>query len=110
MFSGLFEDFLLYFGWFFEAIGTTIIIYGGLRATVQILHSEAFRKPRELEMIRKDLTNRILFGLEFYIVVAILATLRNPTTEDLTALGAVVLIRTILGYFLSKEVKEYQFD
>lgn len=110
MLSGLFENFLTYFGWIFEAIGTTIIIYGGLRATIQILLSEAFRKPQELELIRKELTNRILFGLEFYIVVAILGTLRNPTTQDLTALGAVVLIRTILGYFLSREVKEYQFD
>lgn len=109
MFSELFEEFLLYFGWAFEAIGTIIIIYGGLRATVQIFLSEAFRKPRELEMIRKELTNRILFGLEFYIVVAILETLRNQTTQDLIALGSVVLIRTILGYFLSKEVKEYRF-
>ena len=110
MFSELFENFLLYFGWIFEAIGTTIIIYGGLRATFKIFLSEAFRKPKELELIRKELTNRILFGLEFYIVVAILETLRNPTTRDLSALGAVVLIRTILGYFLSKEVKEYQFN
>lgn len=110
MFSGLFENFLLYFGWIFEAIGTTIIIYGGLRATIQILLSEAFRKPGELERIREGLTNRILFGLEFYIVVAVLETLRNPSVPDLTVLGSVVLIRTILGYFLSKEVKEYQFD
>ena len=110
MFSGLFEDFLLYFGWIFEAIGTTIIIYGGLRATIQILLSEAFRRPQELEKIREELTNRILFGLEFYIVVAILETLRNPGIPDLTVLGSIVLIRTILGYFLSKEVKEYQFN
>ena len=110
MFSGLFENFLLYFGWIFEAVGTTIIIYGGLRATIQILLSEAFRRPKELEKVRKGLTNRILFGLEFYIVVAILETLKNSSVPDLAVLGSVVLIRTILGYFLSKEVKEYQFD
>lgn len=110
MFSELFEVFLLYFQWVFEAIGTTIIIYGGLKATIQIFITETLRKPQELEAIRKELTNRILFGLEFYIVVAILGTLRNPTTTDLTVLGAVVFIRTILGYFLSKEIREYQFD
>lgn len=109
MLSELFDSFLKYFGWIFEAIGTTIIIYGGLKATIQILLSEVFRRPQELEKIRKELTNRILFGLEFYIVVAILGTLRNPTVQDLTVLGTVVLIRTVLGYFLSKEVKEYQF-
>jgi uncharacterized membrane protein len=110
MILDLFDNFLLYFEWVFEAIGTAIIIYGGLRATIQILLSEALRKPQELEKIRKELTNRILFGLEFYIVVAILGTLRNPTVQDLTVLGTVVVIRTILGYFLSREVKEYQFD
>jgi uncharacterized membrane protein len=110
MFLGLFENFLLWFGWVFEAIGTAIIIYGGLRAAIQILLSEVFRRPQNLEKIRKELTNMILFGLEFYIVVAILETLRNPNIQDLTVLGTVVLIRTILGYFLSKEAKEYQFD
>lgn len=110
MLSGLFNNFLLYFEWVFEAIGTIIIIYGGLRATIQILFSETLKKSQNLETIRKELTNKILFGLEFYIVVAILGTLRNPTMQDLSVLGTVVLIRTVLGYFLSKEVKEYQFD
>lgn len=106
----MFNNFLLYFEWVFEAIGTIIIIYGGLRATIQILFSETLKKSQNLETIRKELTNKILFGLEFYIVVAILGTLRNPTMQDLSVLGTVVLIRTVLGYFLSKEVKEYQFD
>lgn len=110
MISELFENFLLYFEWIFEAIGTTIIIYGGLKATIQIFLSEVLKRTQNLEKIRKELTNKILFGLEFYIVVAILGTLRNPNIQDLTVLGTVVLIRTILGYFLSKEVKEYQFD
>ncbi len=110
MISELFENFLLYFEWIFEAIGTTIIIYGGLRATIQIFLSEVLKRTQNLEKIREELTNKILFGLEFYIVVAILGTLRNQNIQDLTVLGTVVLIRTILGYFLSKEVKEYQFD
>jgi len=105
-----YSSFLQVFEWVFETIGTTIIIYGGLKATAMIFLSEVFRRSRDLEKIRKELTNRILFGLEFYIVVAVLATLRNPTTQDLTVLGTVVLIRTVLGYFLSREVKEYQFD
>ncbi len=110
MFSELFDNYLQYFALIFEAIGTTIIIYGGLRATIQIFLSEVLKSPQDLEKIRKELTNRILFGLEFYIVVAILGTLRNPTTRDLTVLGTVVLIRTVLGYFLSNEVKEYHFN
>ncbi|MGB9929625.1 MAG: DUF1622 domain-containing protein [Methanosarcina sp.] len=105
-----FSTFIQIFEWFFEAVGTTIIIFAGLKATAQLFMLEVFKKPYRMETIRNELTTKILFGLEFYIVVAVLATLRNPSREDLLVLGAVILIRTILGYFLSKEVKEYRFD
>ncbi len=105
-----FTIFIQVFEGFFEVVGTAIIIYSGLKATFQVFFSEAFRKAYKLQKIRNELTTKILFGLEFYIVVAILATLRNPTEQDLLILGMVILIRTILGYFLSKEVKEYKFD
>lgn len=36
--------------------------------------------------------------------------MRNPSRDDLIILGVIVLIRTVLGYFLSKEIKEYKFD
>lgn len=110
MVSEFVETFLLAFEWFFEAVGTTIIIYGGLRATIRVFLREVLKRPYNLQNIRKELTNKILFGLEFYIVVAILGTLRDPSSEELLLLGTVVLIRTVLGYFLSKEVKEYKFE
>lgn len=106
----LFDTFVQAFELFFEAVGTAIIIYAGLKATVQVFLSEALRKPYRLQEVRNELTTKILFGLEFYIVVAVLATLRNPSRQDLIVLGTVILIRTILGYFLSKELKEYKFD
>lgn len=106
----LFETFLQVFEWIFEAIGTTIIIYGGLRAVIQILFQEVREKSYHLGDIRKELTNKILFGLEFYIIVAVFGTMRNPSRQDLVVLGVIVLIRTVLGYFLSKEIKEYEFD
>jgi uncharacterized membrane protein len=110
MVSEFFNNFLQVFEWVFETIGTTIIIYGGLKATALIFLSEALKSSCELGTIRKELTNKVLFGLEFYIVVAVLATVRDMNINDLAVLGTVVLIRTVLGYFLSREVKEYQFD
>lgn len=105
----LFDTFLQIFEWIFEAIGTTIIIYGGLKAVTEVVLSEIFKKSYKLEDIRRELTNKILFGLEFYIVVAVFGTMRNPSRQDLLILGTVVFIRTVLGYFLSKEIKEYKF-
>jgi uncharacterized membrane protein len=109
MVSEFVKTFLLAFEWFFEVVGTTIIIYGGLRATIQVFFYGVLKRPYNLDRMRKELTNKILFGLEFYIVVAILGTLRDPSSQELLLLGTVVLIRTVLGYFLSKEVREYKF-
>lgn len=95
---------------FFTIVGTILITYGGFRSTYRLIMLEVFKKPYEYNAIRRDLTNKIIFGLEFYIAADILETVLAPTTEDLILLGAVVGIRTILGYFLGKEAKEYQLD
>lgn len=98
------------FSFFFSIVGSALIIYGGLRSTTEILLLELFKKPYNYQQIRKELTNKIVFGLEFYIAADILETVLDPSREELLLLGIVVLIRTVLGYFLSKEVTEYRLD
>lgn len=95
---------------FFEVVSALLIVYAGSKAAVEILLLEAFKRHYKYERIRKEFTNKILFTLELLIVGDILGTVRNPTVNDLILVGAIVLIRTVLGYFLSKEVREYQFD
>ncbi len=95
---------------FFEIVSALLLIYGGLTAAVKILLVEAFNKPYTYENIKREFTNKILFGLELLIVGDVLVTVRNPTANDLILVGVIVVIRTILGYFLSKEAREYQFD
>ncbi len=110
MVSGLFDPFLQIFERLFEAVGTTIIIYGGLKAVFRLFICAISKRPYRLEDIRRDFTNKILFGLEFYIIVAVFVTMRNPSSQDLLSLGAIVFIRTVLGYFLTREIKDYKFD
>jgi uncharacterized membrane protein len=95
---------------FFEVVSALLMIYAGLVAAIKILLVEAFKRPYKYENIRKEFTNKILFGLELLIVGDVLGTVRKPSVNDLILVGAIVLIRTILGYFLSREVKEYHFD
>ncbi|AGF95731.1 MULTISPECIES: DUF1622 domain-containing protein [Methanosarcina] len=95
---------------FFEIVSAVLIVFGGLRAALEILLVEAFRKPYSYEHIRKKFTNKIFFGLELLIVADVLETLRKPYLEELFLVGAIVVIRSYLGYFLSKEAEEYQFD
>jgi len=94
----------------FNIVGSVLIIYGGLRSMSGVILIEVLKKHYSYQQVRKELTNKIVFGLEFFIAADVLETVMNPSQEELLLLGTVVLIRTILGYFLSKEVSEYQLD
>lgn len=91
---------------FFEIVSAIMIIYGGLKAAVKILLVEINKRPEDYKTIRKEFTDKILFGLELLIIADLIETLRKPFLEELLIVGTIVIIRTILGYFLSKETKE----
>ncbi|WP_231622045.1 DUF1622 domain-containing protein [Methanococcoides methylutens] len=95
---------------FFTIVGTVLITYGGLRSTYKVIMLEVFKRSYKYDTIRRELTDKIIFGLEFYIAADVIETVLAPTTEELIILGAIVGIRTVLGYFLGKEAKEYRLD
>ena len=96
----------LCFGW----IGAFITIYGSILAAIRIFLKEAAKKAITYNDIRLDFTNKIIFGLDFFIVADILTLFISPTIDELTVLGVVVIIRTILGYFLEKEAEEFKVE
>ena len=107
----LFGISLSYFILGFEAAGAILIVYGGIRAVVGVLKLELLhKKDLTYTIIRRDFTNKLIFGLEFIIAADLLATIRAPTLEDVLLLGAIVAIRTVLSHFLSKETLEYPLD
>jgi uncharacterized membrane protein len=86
--------------------GAVLIIYGGFRAIVKVLFLEFSKPAFSYNQIRREFTDKIVFGLEFLIAGDILSTLLSPTQQDLINLAVVVVIRTVLGYFLGKEKPE----
>ena len=61
---------------------------------------------KEANEIRAILGTYILFGLEFMIAGDIIHTFIKPNQEDLIVLGAIVAIRTVISYFLGREVED----
>ncbi|MCM8761629.1 MAG: DUF1622 domain-containing protein, partial [Candidatus Omnitrophica bacterium] len=57
------------------------------------------------EVVRVKLGSYLVLGLEFFIAGDIVKTIITPTWESLGMLGAIVVIRTILSYFLTKDLK-----
>ena len=88
----------------FAYIGAAIILYGGTITVIKTLSLE-IRKTHDLNYhdIRRDFTNKIVFGLDFLVASDILRTIVAPSQQEILFLGATVSIRTVMGYFLTKE-------
>jgi uncharacterized membrane protein len=93
---------------FFGAVGALLIVYGGIRAMADILRRELLGQQMSYDDIRIQFTGKIIFGLEFFIAADIIDTLVAPSQQEILLLGAVVLIRVALGYFLSREARDYR--
>lgn len=58
------------------------------------------------EMIRLQLGQVLALGLEFTVASDILRTAVAPTHQDISNLAAIVLLRTLLNYFLEREIRQ----
>jgi len=96
----------------FAYTGAAIILYGGVLTVTRTLQLELKRSIElgfELSFhdIRRDFTHKIVFGLDFLVASDILRTIVAPSREEILFLGATVSIRTVMGYFLTKEAAEF---
>lgn len=58
-----------------------------------------------VEMIRLQLGRVLALGLELTVASDILHTAASPTRQDILNLGAIVLLRTLLNYFLERDIR-----
>jgi len=91
--------------------GVLIVIWGILLAFVEIVRLEFMRTRKAFvckkrEYVRHHLGQYLLLGLEFLIAADIIHTVFKPTVQSLIILGAIVGIRTVISYFLTKELQE----
>ncbi len=59
-----------------------------------------------LLVAKNRLGGYVLLGLEILIVADIIESILKPTFEDILKLAAIVAIRTVISYFLNKEIRE----
>ena len=93
-------------------IAVAIIVWGVILGLYEILKNEFHRfrtkdtRITTLHQIRHIVGSYLLLGLEFLIAADIMRTVVKPTLEELAILGGIVVIRTIISYFLGKELGE----
>jgi len=91
-----------------EAAAVLLIAIGAAEALVHVLGKE-FRQHspgvRRSAWIRFAVW--LVLGLEFELGADVIRTAISPTWSDIGQLGAIATIRTVLNYFLEKDVEKY---
>ena len=98
-----------YFSFGIGAVGFVIIVWGALLGTVSFVKLEVVQVRggnicHRREMIRHHFGSYILLGLEFLVAADIIHTIIKPSLHEMAVLGSIVAIRTILSFFLTREL------
>ncbi len=91
--------------------GIGVVVWGFIVAASGFIQIKFHRHGvglflKETNKIRSILGVYILFGLELMIAGDIIHTFIKPTQEDLIILGAIVAIRTVISFFLGREIEQ----
>ena len=90
-------------------IAAAVVIGGAVIRGMSDYLRQLFSRSKQLdatEAIRLKLGRVLTLGLEFTVASDILRTAVAPTRQDILNLGAIVLLRTLLNYFLEQEIKQ----
>lgn len=84
--------------------GVFVTLYYFLKAEISALKGENAIKKREFA--RFNFGTYLLLGLDFMLAADILHTIHNPVLSELYVLAAIVAIRSVISFFLTREMKE----
>ena len=88
-----------------EAVGAAVVGIGALSTAYLYALSLLGLRNYTNTQIRLHLGRYLALGIEFQLGSDILGTAVSPTIEEVGLLAAIVVIRTVLNYFLSKELE-----
>lgn len=89
-----------------ETAGALTVGLGAIIAFVLFARALLSRGAVDFIPIRLTLARYLALALEFQLASDILSTAVAPTWDQIGKLGAVAAIRTLLNYFLEREIKQ----
>ena len=92
-----------------EVIGALLLVVGAVRFLMTAVGTAVRRREhlsQALQAARLRLGVYILAGLEFLIVADVLFTIANRNLDSLINLAIIAAVRTLISYFLGKELEE----
>jgi uncharacterized membrane protein len=89
-----------------ETTGAVIIGLGIVAAGYQFVRSLFPPQLENFNRVRLTLARFLALALEFQLAADILSTAIAPSWDQIGKLGAIAVIRTLLNYFLMREMRE----
>ncbi len=88
-----------------------VLIWGVIMSGIDFLKSEQANRnrvvmARQNNFIKSFLGSYILLSLEILIAADIIESIIKPTFQDILKLAILVVIRTVISYFLHKEIED----
>lgn len=93
-----------------SSLGALVVIWGIVEAIISFVSLKVVLKKDDAvsrsEDIRQQLGAHLLLGLEIFIAADIISSAVSPSWEKIGMLVAIVGVRTVLSYFLRRELKQ----
>jgi uncharacterized membrane protein len=93
-----------------ETTGAVIIGLGIIAAGYQFVRALVPPQLENFNRVRLTLARFLALALEFQLAADILSTAIAPSWDQIGKLGAIAVIRTLLNYFLMREMREEKGD
>lgn len=92
-----------------EAGAVLVVAFGALQALVSVVAVVVARSASEMRgrQIWIRFATWILLALEFALAADLVRTAVAPTWDDISKLAVIATIRTMLNYFLAKDIAEF---
>ena len=88
-----------------ETIGVLVAVAGVVLAIARMVRHYSESRSGNFDRVRLTLGKYLALALEFQLGADILSTAVAPSWEQIGQLGAIAAIRTLLNYFLNKELE-----
>lgn len=105
MFEEIFYNIVMSLIHVIEIIGIFIVVTGVFKAFKDYL--TCFFKDGNTFELRHDLGTAMVIGLEFKMAAEILRTVIVRTKEEIIMLGAIIILREILFFFINKDIRDH---
>ena len=94
-----------------DLTGAMIMVWAFVAAVLGLVRGsiradDAPSRIRNMQVVRCGLGVKLVFALELMIISDLFVTIISRSIDDLILVGGLVVIRTVISFFLNKEIQE----